>query len=204
MADLGLGSIAGGFQVMMIVLGVIAIMAGVGFGLWYYWRTLQYKIPVTIHKVVGDSKVPIELYDKARKIKKDDKNELHLKKLKEKIFNPSSDYYVKTHRGERLYFRWDGGHVFVPQKVVYNSPLNFEPATYNILAQMAWRIKERAERHKNKGFWDLYGSIIVWTGVIMVSAITLWILFSKLELVAGAINNLASSVSSINAAQVVQ
>lgn len=202
MADIGFGSIGSGFEIMGIVLLVLIITGGLGGLMWWYWRTLQYKIPVTIHKVLGDNTI-VEYYDKARKIGKNAKNDLHLKKLKEYVPNPNPDYYLKTNRGERLYFRWDGGHVFVPQKVVYNSPLQFETATYNVLSQMAWRIKERAERHKNKGFWDLYGSIIVWTGVIMVSAITLWILFTKLELVAGAINNLASSVSAINAAQVV-
>lgn len=196
------GQIFSGFQMAMTVLGAVLMAGAVLFLMWLFYRQMQYKIPVTVHKVLDNNNV-VEYYDKARKVSKDDRNELHLKKLKTWIPNPPSAFYTKTARGERLYMRWDGGKVFSPQKVTYNSPLVFEPATYNILSQMAWRIKTRAERHRTKSFWDLYGTVIMWTGFIVITAITMWIMFTKLELVAGSINALANAVSNIQPTQVI-
>jgi len=200
---LDMGSVASGFDNLMVVLGFfLGAVALVG-AFWYFWYITSFKIPVTIHKVL-DNGLTVEYKDSARRInKKMHENELYLRRLKTFVSNPPPDFYTKTFSGEKLYFRWDGGKVLVPQKVTYNSPLVFEAATYNILGQMATRIKNREERHKTKTFWDVYGSIIVWMAVVMISAITLWILFTKLEIVAGSINNLASSITTINAAQVV-
>jgi hypothetical protein len=196
MAEL-FGDMTAVFQLTGIIMMGLLIFAGIGLFIWWYYKQLQFKIPITIHKVLGDGTIT-EIYDKARHIKKGEKNELKLRKLKEIVPNPPNEYYVKSKVGERIYMRWDGGHVFVPQKVEYNSPLTFKPATYNMINQMAWRVKNSAERHRSKNFWDMYGSMVMWIGVVMISAITLWILFSKLELTAGAINNLASAVNNLN------
>lgn len=209
-----IGSLTANFGGFLSVLGsiftVLFVVLLFGAIMFYIFREMQFKLPVVIHKVLGDGSV-IEIKDVARKFTKNGQNELKLKKLKEVVSNPPPDYYLKTSKGEKIYFRWDGGHVFVPQKVTYNSPLEFKPATYNILNQMAWRIKTASERHKNKTFWDLYGNIIVWVTVIVLSAVVLIVLFSKLEQVgsalqanANAINSYAEAVKALAGQQVIQ
>lgn len=194
------GSFTSGFGDFFSVLGTIfSIIFAIGLiGLvgFLLFREMQFKIPVTIHKVLANGSV-IEYSDKARKIKKNGQNELKLRKFKDFITNPPGDFYLRTGKGEKLYLRWDGGHVFVPQKVGYNSPLEFTPATYNILNQMTMRIKQAAERHKNKTFWDLYGQIVVWLVVIILSAVVMIVMFSELESVGNALNAVAASVSEL-------
>lgn len=201
-----LGSVTGNFGTFFQMLGTVFIiiffLAVFGVIMFYFFKELQFKIPVVVHKVLNDNSI-VEYRDRARKLTRGGQNELKLKRLKEIVANPPPDYYIRTAKGEQLYFRWDGGHVFVPQKVTYNSPLAFKPATYNILNQMADRIKKAEERHKTKNFWDLYGNIIVWMTVVVLSAVVLIVLFSKLELVANSINNLAGAVSKLDATQVV-
>lgn len=187
------GSIGNFFEILGTVFVILFFVVAFGALMFYLFRELQFKLPVVVHKVLGDGSI-VEYRDRARKFIKNNKNELKFKKLKEVVSNPPADFYLKTKKGELLYFRWDGGHVFVPQKVTYNSPLEFKPATYNILNQMAWRIKTAEERHKNKTFWDLYGNIIVWLTVVVLSAVVMIVMFSKLELVANAINNQAAAL----------
>lgn len=194
MAALDLSIFTSGLQGIYIV--AITLMSGaiLFFGGWWVWRELQFKHKVTVHKVLSDGSIT-ELYDRARHLRKGEKNDIQLKRLREIITKPPIDYAVKTMRGERYYFRWDGGHVFVPQKLAYNSPLEFHPGQYNINTQMAWRIRNRAERHGKKNIWLEYAPFIAWFLVIILVSITLWQLFSKLDVVAGSIDNLARSVA---------
>jgi hypothetical protein len=189
------------FQILGTVFLIVFFIAIFGLIMFYMFKELQFKIPIVVHKVLDNGSV-IEYRDRARKLMRNGRNELKLKKLKEVIANPPPDYYMKTKKGEQIYLRWDGGHVFVPQKVTYNSPLEFKPATYNILNQMADRIKHAEERHKSKTFWDLYGNVIVWMMVIVLSAVVMIVLFTKLELVANSISDLAGAVRSMNNGQV--
>ena len=194
------------FNVAGTVLGVMMGMGLIVFLAYVLWKESQFKIPVIIHKVVDGGGI-VEYTDKARKITKGGQNELRLRKFKEFIANPPADFYLRTKKGEKLYFRWDGGHIFVPQKVTYNSPLEFQPATYNILNQMSWRIRKAAERHKHKNFWDMYGNIIVWMVVVVMSGVVMIVMFSKLEQVGNGLNAIAGSVAqlaeSMRAVQVV-
>lgn len=190
-----------------LIVGTVAfiffIVAGLGAFIWYIWRELQFKIPIIVHETNDNGIIRRQFKDKARKLRTKGRNVIFLKKLKEEINNPPNDFYVNNGKQGLLYFRWDGGHVLVPQKPVYNSPLEFHPATYNILVKMANRISTSAKRHGNEGFWTQYGHIVVWMGVVILTAITLWILFTKLEIVAGAINNYAGAVKSLSNTQVV-
>lgn len=199
MAGLDFSGFVGNFSQSLVILQFLLwtlIVIGVAFGI--YWFT-RFKHPVTIHKVLGDGTVK-EINTKARLIKKT--NELQLFKGRQKINNPPPDFWLSGGKKDKVYIRWDGAGVFVPQKVKYNSPLEFEPAQYNILTQMATRIKAAAERHGKKGFWSEYGQIIMWTGFIVITAVTMWVMFAKLEIVAGSINNLASALR--DTSQVIQ
>jgi len=189
--------------VMGTVFMIFIIVALLGVIIWYFWRELQFKIPVIVHETNNEGQVRRQFKDRARKIRSKGKNVIFFKKLKEEINNPPNDFYVNDGKRGVLYFRWDGGHVLVPQKPVYNSPLEFQPATYNILVKMAHRISTSAKRHGNQGFWAEYGHVVIWMGVVILTAITLWILFTKLEVVAGAINNYAGAVKSLSPTQVV-
>jgi len=190
-----------------LMIGTVAliffVVAIIGVFVWYVWRELQFKIPVIVHETNNEGQIRRQFKDKARKLRTKGRNVLFLKKIKEEINNPPNDFYVNDGKRGLLYFRWDGGHVLVPQKPVYNSPLEFLPATYNILVKMANRVSTSAKRHGNEGFWKEYGHIVVWMGVVILTAITLWILFTKLEIVAGAINNYAGAVKSLGNQQVV-
>lgn len=212
---LDIGGVGGWFTNFFQILGTIFVilLLVVVFGLimWFLFKELKFKIPVVVHKVIGENSQIIEYRDRARKLIKNGRNELKLKKLKEIIPNPPADYYIRTKKGEQLYLRWDGGHVFVPQKVLYNSPLTFKAGTYNMLNQMGFRVRVSEERHKKKNFWDLYGNIIVWVAVIVVSAMVLIIMFTKMEGFASAlqsnaaaINNYAEAVKELAGKQVIQ
>lgn len=199
---INLGSTNWGLMLSTVFFIFLAI-AVLAFFVWYVWRELQYKIPVTIHEANNKGYIRRQFTDKAKKIRRGEKNFLRLKKLKEEINNPPGDFYVNNGKNGLLYLRWDGGHILEPQKVAYNSPLTFEPAQYNILVKMAQRISTSAKRHGNVSFWQEYGHIIGWMIFIVLTSITMWILFTKLEVVAGAINNYASAVKSLNPGQVI-
>ena len=199
MAGLDFSGYTAGFSQSLVILQYLfwsLVVIGIGF---FVYRYYQYRIPITLHKVLGDNTVR-EINIKARMLRKT--NELQLGKIKLKINSPPPEFWLSTGKKEKVYFRWDGGQILVPQKVAYNSPLSFTPAQYNIATQMGMRIRQSEERHGKKGFWQEYGAVIMWSGFIIITAVTMWIMFAKLELVAGSINALASSLS--QTAQVIQ
>ena len=191
-----------------LIIGTVAmiffVVVAIAFFVWYILRQLQFKIPVIIHETTNNGVIRRQFTDKARKIRTKGRNVLYLRKLKAEINNPPQDFYVNNGKMGLLYLRWDGGHVFVPQKTVYNEALEFKPATYNILVKMANRISSSAKRHGNVGFWTEYGHVVGWMIFVLLTAVTLWILFTKLEIVAGAINNFAEATRSLSPQQVVE
>lgn len=193
-----LASLQTGGLIIGIVFVIFLFVAAVAVGFFFLYRTLQFKIPVIIHKANDKGEITNELIDRARPILSKGRNLLQFKKLKETINNPPADYQVPRQRGGyTLYFRWDGGHAFQPQKLAYNSPLTFHPAQYNMLQQMTIRQREANKRHSDRSFWQEYGHVVAWMIFVVLTSITFWIMFTKLEVVAASINNLANSVKEV-------
>jgi len=158
-------------------IGIILISTIVfGILVWYFWRELQFNYKVTLHRVIGDSQI-IESHDRAKLNKR--LGEIHLKKTKVKQAIPDPKFFVKTLKSWTLYGRWDGNKAIQWQKLAYNSPLNFEPDTYDVYNQMAWRIRNSEKRHLDQGFFDKYGNQIMMMGTVLVIAVVLIVLFDR-------------------------
>lgn len=154
------------------------LIAVVFFGVlaWFFYREMQYKIPITLHRVVGDSQI-IQSKDRARINKK--LGEIWLKKVKVKQAIPDPKFFVKTLKSWTLYGRWDGNKAIQWQKLAYNSPLSFEPDTYDVYNQMAWRIRNSEVRHMDQSFFDKFGNQIMMMTTVLVIAVVLIVLFDK-------------------------
>lgn len=166
---------------------------------YFFWRELQFKIPVSLHRVVGDKQI-IESKDKARINKR--KGEIILKKTKVVQSIPDTKFLVKTLKGWKLYGRWDGHKIIQWQKLSYNSPLTFEPDTYDVYNQMAYRIKNAAARHLDQSFFEKFGSQIMLMTTVLVIAVVLIVLFDKVGEIGPALrdglNSWAQAAESVN------
>ena len=169
-----LASTAGDWLVTLaaIVLGSVVFL----FLAWYFYRELQFKIPIALHRVVGDGQI-IESNDRLRINKK--KGEIQTKKTKIKQTIPDPKFFLKTLKGWKLYGRWDGHQAIQWQQLKYNSPLSFEPDTYDVYTQMGYRIKNAAARHADQNFFDKYGNQIMMMTTVLVIAVVLIVLFDK-------------------------
>lgn len=167
-------SVAGEWAVnLAVILGAVALT---GVILYFVWREIQYKIPVTLHRIVGQNQI-IESKDRAWINKR--KGEIRLRKTKVEQTIPANKFFVKTLKSWRLYGQWDGHKAIQWQSLNYTSPLTFEPDTYDVYNQMGWRIRNAAIRHANESFFEKYGNQIMFMSTVLVIAIVLIILFDS-------------------------
>lgn len=169
-------------NIIFILVGTAAAIAL----LYFFWRELQFNIPVTLHRIVGQNQI-IETKDRAWINKR--KGEIKLKKTKVEQTIPANKFFIKTLKGWKLYGQWDGHKAIQWQQLNYNSPLSFEPDTYDVYNQMGWRIRNAAIRHANQSFFEKYGNQIMFMSTVLVIAIVLIILFDSVGNIGPAIQS---------------
>lgn len=156
-----------------MIIGIVAVVAII---FYFVWREFQYKIPVSLYRIVSGNKF-IEVSDRAWINKR--KGEIKLKKSKVVQSIPANNFFVKTLKGWKLHGQWDGYKAVQWQELSFNSPLSFNSDQYDVFTQMGHRVKNAAIRHSELSFWDKYGSPIMMMSTVLVIAVIFIVLFDS-------------------------
>ncbi|GAH62741.1 unnamed protein product, partial [marine sediment metagenome] len=97
-------------------------------------------------------------------------------------------------RKKALFLGFDGINSFFPLSLTMNSAPLFKPISYDWLFWHSLQTKETNQLYDERGFWEKHGPMVMWMAVITLTFVLLLVLFERLEIISGAIGQLASAV----------
>lgn len=192
-----LGSMVDKIVVGVMWIFIIAIICAIGY--FIYWL-LVYKYPVFVVERVGGHLrlIPTKAKkigmrgDKSKTVKK-----LFLRRYRKAIKIPSAEAWQDFKGKKALFLGFDGINTFFPLSLQMNSAPLFKPVNYSWLFWHSLQMKETNQLYDERGFWAKHGPAVMWLIVISLTFVLLIILFERLEIISGAIGQLASAVKSV-------
>ena len=187
-ANADIGGIAGQVVFWVVIIIFMVVLVGVlGFFALWVFRTLKFKVRVTIYEHVGQNN-HVGKKDVGREVEKTDGGKrvrfIRLLKARKSIGPFGSDKFVVFGNNKQLNLHLEDG-IFTPLPIAHNSDPSFNFEKSDLLtALQLWDqdYAENLETHKwgEPSFMDKYGNFVMPFAMILIMFVLFFILIQQI------------------------